>query len=195
MDRKIVIPEEFPDIKSKPKEIEKKKDWEFELVKLLTNEPEDEKGEKKELNYMPKINFNEKESSIIILSLSWKKNFKAVTNWMRKHMETYPETHDGFFVKFIDTDNDNKWYKVEVCGEDEKGEKINWINYKILPYIFDVTDDIVKDTGKKIIETVRVGKNTEIDKINRYFDRRNEEKQISKRIAETFKSWDNMKDK
>lgn len=197
MKRKIVIPEEYPAIKSKPEKVDGKTDPGFELMKSFTKESkwEKDKNKKNKSHYKPKINFKEKESPIIILSLSGKRNFKAVTNWMRKHMETYPETHDGFFVKFIDTDNDNKWYKVEICGEDEKGEKINWINYRISPYIFDIIDDISKDTGKELVEIINGGKNEEADKINRYFDRKNKEKELSKRIVEILKKWDKPKDK
>ena len=72
-----------------------------------------------------------------VVSLYWKKNFKAVTNWMRKHMGTYPETCKGFLVRFID-DKWSAWYRVELCNGDEEGEKINGVNYKILPFRFDV---------------------------------------------------------
>lgn len=72
----------------------------------------------------------------ITVSLSWKKNLKLVTNWMRKHMEAYPETFDGFFVRFID-DDQAEWYLVLPCDDNEKWERINWVNYEILPYIFE----------------------------------------------------------
>lgn len=72
-----------------------------------------------------------------VVSLSWRKNFKAVTNWMRKHMGTYPETREGFLVRFID-DKGIDWYRVERCSRGEKWEEIDGVDYKILPFRFDV---------------------------------------------------------
>lgn len=73
----------------------------------------------------------EEMSKKIIVSLSWKKNFKAVVSWMRKHMQAFPETHNGFDVEFID-DEKGRWYKVKLCANGEKvDERINGVSYKI----------------------------------------------------------------
>ena len=88
------------------------------------------------------IMVNVKKLPDITVSLSWKRNLKLVTNWMRKHMEAYPETVDGFFVKFID-DNQATWYLVLPCDDNEKWEMINWVNYEILPYVFESNSEKV----------------------------------------------------
>ena len=66
--------------------------------------------EKRDLTYLGKN--TEKEISEA-LSKNGEENYKAalasvqedvksVINWMRKHMETYPETRNGFLIRFID---------------------------------------------------------------------------------------------
>lgn len=152
MKKNVAIPKEFPNPNSRPDKW-RKQVFKIEMMKILNGKSEENEDKWTEPNYLYKKNFKEMKSAAVVVSLSGEKNYKAVTNWMRKHMETYPETRDGFFVRFVDMLNDNKWYKVEVCGENEKGEKINWINYKITPYIFDVVDSIKKDSEKEIMES------------------------------------------
>jgi len=79
------------------------------------------------------VNIKKKKPTLL---LSWKKNFKAVTNRMRKYMEVYPETCNGFFVQFVE-DSNNEWYDVRLCNSDEEGEEFNWIKYKVLTYKFE----------------------------------------------------------
>lgn len=98
----------------------------------------------------PDIMVNVKKLPDITVSLSWKRNLKLVTNWMRKHMEAYPETFHGFFVRFID-DDQAKWYLVLPCDDNEKWERINWVNYEILPYVFE--SDFEKING--VTETTK----------------------------------------
>lgn len=203
MERKIAVPEEFPNPKSKPNGWKTEGDFKIKLMESFREEPKDREAKKDnsshslKINLKEEINLREIGAVPIVVSLSGKPNLKAVINWMRKHMETYTETHDGFFVKFIDADNDNRGYKVEVCGKDENGEKINWKNYKISPYIFDKIDNIEKDSAKELIKPLG-GKNAEElkhDKINRYFDRNHRQKNISKNIMENFENWNSPEDK
>ena len=94
----------------------------------------------------------------IKVSLSWKKNLKAVVNWMREHMEAFPETRGGFDVEFIDGE-EGRWYKVKPCVTGEKSdETINWIDYMIKSYNSSrgnresVEEELIKaldDWGKK----------------------------------------------
>lgn len=72
---------------------------------------------------------------VVIVSLSWEKNYKAVINWMRIHLEAYPETVGGFFVDFIDWWRE--WYVVVPCKSREEWEVIGGVNYQILPYTFE----------------------------------------------------------
>jgi len=70
-------------------------------------------------------------SKKIVLSLSWNKNIKSVVNWMKNHMEAFPETRGGFLVEFIDDEN-HVLYRVDPCAKGGKGNiKINWVNYMI----------------------------------------------------------------
>lgn len=82
-----------------------------------------------------------------IVSLSWELNYKSVINWMRKHMEAYPEIRDGFLVKFID-DNGFKWYEVIPCEKNEEWEKFGWRKYKIIPHIYE--EEMPKNKDGKI---------------------------------------------
>jgi hypothetical protein len=54
------------------------------------------------------------EAKAPIVRLSWERNIKTVTNWMRKHMEAYPETEWWFLVLF-DTDPES-WFYVDICS-------------------------------------------------------------------------------
>ena len=126
------FPEECPDPNKIPENGEKKT-WKkiLETLKHFWPENKDDKDE-----YVPDIAIAEIVEDKPIVSLSWEKNFKAVINRMRKHMETYPEIHEGFYVKFIG-DKNKVYYEVVPCDENEKWEKINWRNYKIVEYKFD----------------------------------------------------------
>ena len=161
MERNITIPEERPN----PNKIEKKKakDTDFEIMKILKYNPEDEDQEKSDREYRPDININKREPAPIVVSLSWDKNLKSVTNWMRKHMLSFPETRNGFLVRFMDN-KENKWYKVEPCNDREKWEKINWINYKISPCEFSTSEKegierFIKNKKKDLIDTLYNEKN------------------------------------
>ena len=126
---------ELPDLKEVRKEsLEERdltylgKDTEKEISKALSKNGKE--------NYKIKIKTNEKEKKEITVFLSWERNEKSVINWMRKHMETYPETRNGFLIRFID-DNGFKWYEVIPCDKNEEWEKIGWRNYKIIPYTYE----------------------------------------------------------
>ena len=128
----VVIPEEIPGKKEKSDSPKKEEITIVTMEKLwdsLLAEEEDKK------NLEPKFRVDVKIEDKPLVLLSWKKNYKAVTNWMRKHMEAYPETSEGFLVKFVD-DEKNEWYKVKLCNENESGEEINWKKYKILQCVF-----------------------------------------------------------
>lgn len=102
------------------------------------------------------VKIGEKNKPTVLLS--WKKNLKVLTNWMRKHMEAYPETSKWFLVQFIDG-NWNRWYEVRVCDRDEESLRINWIWYKILPYRFEwrleIQRKINENTNEKIGDVFR----------------------------------------
>ncbi len=93
-----------------------------------------------------KKNFNvAKMDERVKVSLSWKKDFKAVVNWMRNHMEAFPETHKGFVVDFID-DKGHRWYRVKLCKEDEIGDvNINWFDYVIKENPLDNSRDLTEN--------------------------------------------------
>lgn len=145
MYKPVVIPEEIPGEREKSDSPKKEKITVTTMEKLwesLSTEEKDKNNLEPELRFAVKMS---KDKPVV--SLSWKKNYKAVTNWMRKHMEAYPETSEGFLVKFID-DEENEWYKVELCDENERGEEINWKNYKILKCVFEKGKDlVVEDEG------------------------------------------------
>ena len=83
------------------------------------------------------------------VSLSWKKNEKSVFNWMRKHMEAYPETWKGFMVTFID-DKKNWWYRVRLCGEDEKWDiRVSWENYKLEAFEYEENNLVMNERHNK----------------------------------------------
>ena len=152
MQREIKIPQERPNPNKIDKEKEKKKklgNKNYEIMKVL-NGSEEEKEKESERKYLPRIDANiEEKTTTIVVSLWWKKSYKAVTNWMRKHMEAYSITHNGFIVRFID-DDERKGYKVEPCSDRIKGEKINWVNYKITQIV--VPEKIIELVSWKIKE-------------------------------------------
>lgn len=132
-----IIPGKIPEEMENPENPENPDDLKIGTIKSIYNSLSEDKPEDKE-NFKPAMNFAiEYECGRPTVFLSWKKNFKAVTNWMRKHMATYPETQEGFLVKFID-DKRNRWYKVERCNGNEWGETIDGESYKILPFRFDI---------------------------------------------------------
>lgn len=154
------FPEEMPDLKEE-------KLWEG--VEFRVNKDYREVPERNSVDGgSPDIMFNAGKLPDITVSLSWKRNLKLVTNWMRKHMEAYPETVNGFFVRFID--DESEWYLVLPCDDNEKWEKINWVNYKILPYIFESDFEkvngvtgITKREMLKIFEWKKISGNNEWD--------------------------------
>lgn len=143
------MPMELPDSKKFPEGIPDQREreenlWEVEFnVREVTrywSKEETREGESalKKHQGVPDCEFDLFDTGgkkVVIVSLSWKKNYKSVTNWMRKHMEAYPETVGGFFVEFIDWGRE--WYVVLPCKPYEKWEEIGWVNYKILPYVFE----------------------------------------------------------
>ena len=146
MGMKIAIPEVPNKLEEGDVEIKRKgEETEVELMKNFKTEVDE--GD----NLVFKVAEGVKLHTV---SLSWEQNFKLVTNWMRKHMAAYPELRSWFFVKFIDGD-ENVWYKVEPCGENEKGEKINWVNYKIILYDFGEGNEEDKNNMKKVNRTKR----------------------------------------
>ena len=130
--------------------------WEgenFKIFRTISEEPKEEKSVR--YKGIPDMEFSEDKIRIIV-SLSWRRNIKSVINWMRKHMEAYPETRYGFLVDFIDYEG-NLWYEVMPCAGYEKGEKIKWINYKILPYKFEWRDapDLSQWVRDEIIDALK----------------------------------------
>lgn len=149
MQREIKIPRERPDLtETEEKKKEELESTKFKIMKVL-NGSEKEKEKESERKYLPRIDANiEEKTTTIVVSLWWKKSYKAVTNWMRKHMEAYSITHNGFIVRFID--DERKGYKVEPCSDRIKGEKINWVNYKITQIV--VPEKIIELVSWKIKE-------------------------------------------
>ena len=126
-----INPKKLPGLNEGREESLKKRDLTY-LGKNTENEISNALSENGK-NYKIKIRTNEMEKKEITVFLSWKRDEKSVINWMRKHMETYPEIRDGFLVRFID-DNSLKWYEVIPCDKDEDWEKVGWRNYKIISY-------------------------------------------------------------
>jgi len=124
------FPEIIPEEMENPENFDDLENIKIETMKFVWNSLSVGKDNNENLKFS--VEFWDKP----IVFLSWNKNFKAVTNWMRRHMDAYPETQDGFLVKFID--NRYAWYKVEKCGENEWGEIIGGKNYKILPFRFKI---------------------------------------------------------
>lgn len=146
-----VRPEEIPNRKEKAKEENDRKKIEIkgtedDIMNILS--------ENEEKIFTPKVLVKELEKYPIV-SLQWERNFKNTINWMRKHMETYEETHEGFLVEFID-EKQNNWYEVVPCSEGENGdEKIGWKSYKLLPFTLEnenekVSSEEVGDIFRKI---------------------------------------------
>jgi len=129
-----INPKKLPGLNEGREESLKKRDLTY-LGKNTENEISNALSENGK-NYKIKIRTNEMEKKEITVFLSWKRDEKSVINWMRKHMETYPEIRDGFLVRFID-DNSLKWYEVIPCDKDEDWEKIGWTNYKIISYTYE----------------------------------------------------------
>ena len=130
MQVRISRPEEMPD--QRGREMERHKiDEDKELLKTLT--PLKKKNDESEQG-IPDIASEIAEYAPIV-RLSWEKNIKILTNWMRKHMEAYPETEWWFLALFDITPK--SWFYVYACSiwEDRDSDiKINGINYKIYPY-------------------------------------------------------------
>ena len=111
-----INPKKLPGLNEGREESLKKRDLTY-LGKNTENEISNALSENGK-NYKIKIRTNEMEKKEITVFLSWKRDEKSVINWMRKHMETYPEIRDGFLVRFID-DNSLKWYEVISCDKDD----------------------------------------------------------------------------
>lgn len=105
--------------------------WMIKVKKDLFNTINGGKrGEK--INY--KFDIEHVENGITV-SLSWNENRKSVINWMEKHMEAFPETLEGFKVKFID-DPEAWGFIVQLCKDSEENYDIEiaWNKYKISKY-------------------------------------------------------------
>ena len=90
----------------------------------------------------------------VTVHLSWDIDINSVKNWMKEHMEAYPTTADGFYARFIDYDEENKWYIVLPCNKREANSiKVNWIYYKIYPFR-DNYEELFKNIKKELTETL-----------------------------------------
>ncbi len=152
----VVIPEEIPWKKEKTDSPKKEKITVAVMEELWNSLSA---GKKDENNFVPKLRYAVKMvGDKPVVWLSWKKNYKAVTNWIRKHMGAYPETIKGFLVKFMDDKRDG--YQVIPSGKNKKWEKINWVTYEILPYTFEENLEKVKEDKNLGIYTKADIKNT-----------------------------------
>lgn len=176
----IPIPEEFPEKEKNPKKQEKKEiiiEEEKEISNLLTKEAEEkDKG-------IPDIAIDFIINPQPKVSLSWKEDVKSVIKWIKEHMDTYPETHSGFLVDFIDDSWEN-WYEITPNYVDKwkivAEVKINWKKYKILKHTFSKSESKMY---KKI-------ENWDKSKENENWD---EPKKYNKEIIEILKKRKNNK--
>ena len=123
----IKIPIELPGLDERLKKVQYYPSVKEELFQLFIWEWNEKKGQK----FAFDKNEKEKEKKIVV-NLSWDKSIKTVTNWMRKHMEAYPETMNWFLVCFWSS---KPCYKVEESDQWWKDcVKINGINYNIISY-------------------------------------------------------------
>ena len=149
------MPEEIPN--QREREMHPILHNEEKLLKVLTMPVEKEEPEEEiYVQGIPDIAMKI-EVKAPIVRLSWERNIKTVTNWMRKHMEAYPETEWWFLVLF-DTDPES-WFYVDICSisDGEPDIKINGINYRIYPYKIDhknikkITDLFKKEIRSSLV--------------------------------------------
>lgn len=96
-----------------------------------------------------KVNVKIKDEKVTV-HLSGEINIDSVKNWMKEHMEAYPETAAGFYARFIDHTEEDTWYIVLPCDKNKSNSiDINWLYYKIYPF-WDHSNKFVNTLGKEL---------------------------------------------
>ena len=142
----IWVPQELPQHNETNREDRLVLEWK-ELFKVFNTERTI--GDKKdEVPHKIRFVWRLNEHWPITVNLSWECHIKAVTNWMTKHMLSYPETEWWFEVRFGDLDY---WFKVMPCEKKTKGAiKIGGFYYKVYPYDFAEGKNIKKSSRKEL---------------------------------------------
>lgn len=116
------------------------KELEKHQMKNLVNVLSDDKNENV---YNKKIKYEVKVDELTkypIVSLSWKVNAASILNWIKNHMEAYPETWNGFWVKFID-DKEFEGYYVKLRETKKNWDVVlDWVEYKVR--LYDISDGL-----------------------------------------------------